>query len=214
MLRCVPWVAAVLSIVGTARAQSAAPPPTVAPPSPWAERPFAIDAVLGLATPVGLGGVTLEYAPFRYFSLGGGIGMNLEGPQLAGVARVRFTPDKPLSIFVGAGYTRGPHRQTQLTAFGVLGGAAVALLRVADEDWKANVPPERYWSAAQWLNAELGVEKRQPNGFDLRAFIGVAALLNPSGNVLEQPYPQSHRTEALGVVPFTTYTGAALGFSL
>ena len=97
----------------------AAPPLAAAPPAgQWAERPFALDGALGSATPVGNIGAWLDVAPIRWFSLYAGVGANLSGLQLAGMARVRFTPERKDSVYLGAGYSRGPFSQSRWNRFG------------------------------------------------------------------------------------------------
>ncbi len=88
------------SVVPEQHVAAAPPPPSPATYSGWAERPFALDANVGLAMPLGGVGVSIEYAPIRWVSLGAGVGTNLEGPQLAGMLRFRFTPNKQASLLV------------------------------------------------------------------------------------------------------------------
>ncbi len=185
-------------------------PPTVY--SGWAERRLALDANVGLATPLGLLGVSLEYAPIRWVSLGAGVGTNLEGPQFAGMLRVRFTPNRPTSLFVGGGYSQGRFSQGLLTRYGMLSIPQGVL----DAGGERPATPWRRWKRARWLNLELGGEKRSDGGFDVRGFGGVALLLNSGSNTVDkvEHVPGFETPPPVGVVPIVLYLGAAFGFSL
>lgn len=179
-------------------------------PGQWAERPFALDATLGSATPVGNVGAWLDVAPVRWGSLYAGAGANLSGLQLAGMARVRFTPGRKDSVYLGAGYSRGAFSQSRWNRFGFLSipdGAYDQML--ADH----SPTPGRHWKLAHWANLELGGELRQVTGFDARGFGGVGLLLNPHDNTVEAPQgPSAPGPRA--VVPVVVYMGIAVGFAL
>ncbi len=195
---------------GVAAAQHSAEPAELpAPYNGWAERPFALDANLGVAAPLGNLGVSLEYAPVGWVSLAAGVGTNLEGPQLAALLRLRFTPNKPSSLFAGGGYSRGPHAQSLATRYGTLSLAE----GFAESQGDRPKTPSRSWARADWANFELGGETRPKSGFDGRGFFGVAVLLNPRDNQVRQR-SASNPPPPLDVVPFVLYFGTALGFSL
>jgi hypothetical protein len=163
--------------------------------------------VLGIATPWGLAGLAPEYAPIEQLSVGGGVGTNLFGWQLAGMARVRLTPERSSSFYFGAGYSQGRHHQAEGTRDGVLSlfiGPLTAMSHVTRR--------ERDWQTARWVNAEIGVERREPRGFDVRGFVGSAFLLNPSAGVAAPAYDD--QSTALPTRGFMLYAGTALGFSI
>jgi hypothetical protein len=216
MRRLWVWVAGIQTFSGGAWAQSAAPasPPVATqqqvetePPHPWRSRPFAFDAVLGIATPWGLTGLAAEYAPIEHLSVGGGIGTNLLGWQLASMARVRFTPQLPSSCYFGAGYSQGRHSQSESTRDGVF-SLFVGPLTAMGHDSKRG----HDWRIARWVNAELGIERRERRGFDVRGFVGGAFLLNPSAGVPARSYDD--RSTLLPTRDFMLYAGTALGFSI
>jgi hypothetical protein len=182
-----------------------------APPSgQWAERRFALDGNVGLATPLGELGAWLDYAPASWLSLAVGAGANPHGLQLAGAARLRLSPQRQASPFLGAGYSQGPFEQGIGTRYGLLSAAVYELQQLRDNN---RPTPWHHWDRARWLNLELGGEERLPRGFDARGFAGVGLLLNPRANREELAVIVDH-DDAPTVVPVVLYLGAAFGFSL
>jgi hypothetical protein len=206
------WALVVSSVsVSGAAAESSSVPPVAgvqqSEPHPWQARPFAIDGVIGIATPFGLAGVSVEYAPVEALSLGGGLGTNLVGLQLAGMARLRFTPEQRSSLFFGAGYSQGAHYQGHGVQDGVLSLITGPLAQNSHNS-------HRYleWSTARWINLEVGGERRNESGFDARGFVGIAILLNADDGVLSERremYDRSISPRAAMV-----YAGTALGYAL
>jgi len=213
------WVclAALQTISGVAMAQSPPQkPPSVAPqqqsadlPHPWRRRPFAADAVIGIATPWGLAGLSAEYAPIEHLSVGGGVGTNLLGWQIAGMGRLRFTPEQRTSLYAGAGYSQGKHEQSDGNRDGVF-----SLLTGPWQSMGHNTRRGHDWKTARWLNVELGYERRYEGGVDLRLFIGSAFLLNPGAGVAEAPFNSSDQSELSPVRGVLIYAGTALGCAL
>lgn len=173
----------------------------------WARRPFAADLNLALASPLGLLGASLEYAPIRYVSLGGGVGTSLDGPQLAALCRARFYESKVGAFFFGGGYSQGPYRQTYANRYGVLSLAEWLHYQTAHD----SRPPSRYWRTARWLNLDAGWELRRQDGVDVRAFGGVELLLNRHGDQVQQHDADNPPKK---LVPWVVYVGAAFGYSL
>jgi hypothetical protein len=208
MLQALPEVAA-------AQSPPREPPP-VAPeqqpaalPHPWRSRPLAFDAVLGIATPYGAAGLSADYAPIEHLSLGGGIGTNVYGWQLAGMARLRFTPEQRSSVYAGAGYSQGRHYQWDGNRDGVF-SLVLGPMTANGHDTRRS----RTWETARWLNFELGIERRQPRGFDLRFFTGGAFMLNPSASEAAKPSTSDDRSDVVPVRGVMIYAGTALGFSI
>ena len=192
------------------RSEDPGPPERAASASAWADRPFALDASLGISTPVGLAGIWLDGSPTRWVSLSVGAGTSFSGLQLAGMVRFRFTPNRRDSPFIGAGYSRGPFAQNRWTRFGLVSipdGAYDQML--ADH----SPTPGRHWNLAHWLNLEFGGELRRSTGFDARGFGGIGLLANPRDNTVGAPEGETSPA-ARKVVPIVIYFGAAFGFSL
>jgi len=213
------WVcwAVVQTSAGAAMAQSRpqeAPP--VAPqqqpaelPHPWRERPLAFDATLGIATPYGLAGLSAEYAPIEHLSFSAGVGTNIYGWQLAGMTRLRFTPEQRSSIYAGAGYSQGKHEQWEGNHDGVFS------LFLGPMTANGHNPKRGHtWETARWLNFELGLERREARGVDARVFGGSAFLLNPGAGVVDEPSNGAYQSDVLAVRGLMIYAGAALGFAL
>jgi hypothetical protein len=205
------WALAVSSVsVSGAAAESSSVPPVASvqqsEPHPWQARPFALDGVLGIATPFGLAGVFVEYAPVEALSLGGGVGTNLLGLQLAGMARFRFTPEQRGSLFFGAGYSQGAHYQGHGVQDGVFSLLTGPLAQNSHNSY-------RYleWSTARWINLEVGGERRNQSGFDARGFVGVAILLNADDGVLSEQ--RDRYDQSIGPRALMVYAGTAFGYA-
>ena len=177
------------------------------PPHPWRERPLAVNATIGVAQPLGLLGISAEYAPFEYLSLGGGVGSNLLGWQLAGMARARFTPEDQSSLYVGASYSQGRHNQGEGNRDGVFSVFVGPLASMGHNPRRGHD-----WQTARWLNVELGHERRAQNGFDLRVFAGFAFLLNAAAGVPDPP--DNNQSPLLAVRDWMLYAGTSFGFAL
>ena len=188
-------------------AQQQSPPPT--DPHPWRSRPFALDAVLGIATPWGLAGASAEYAPIEQLSLAAGAGTNLSGWQIAAMARARFTAPQRTSFYVGAGYSQGRHFQSDANHDGVFSVLTGPLTAIGHDTRRS-----REWKTARWFNLELGFDRREQRGFDMRLFAGSAFLLNPDAGVADEPSGSEDRSPAIPLRGFMIYAGTALGFAL
>jgi hypothetical protein len=220
MRRTWVWLLALQSITGAAAAQSPASsgasgaeqqhPSAPAPPDaphPWRGHPVALHGVLGIATPWGLAGLSAELTPFEYVSVGGGVGSNLLGWQLAAMARARFTPERRSSFYLGAGYSQGVHEQSASSRDGALSLFTGPLTSMGHNPKRGHD-----WSPARWVNTELGIERREANRIDVRGFLGVAFLLNADAGVAAPP--NASQSELLPTRDFMLYAGAALGFWL
>ena len=196
------WSLAACLTVGVAQAE----PGPERSGEAWAERPFSIELMMGVATPLGLGGFMVEVAPVRWLSLGCGIGTNIIGPEVACMSRFRVasTPDTALAL--GLGVSGGPHHQSPGTALGALSVIAGPLSANGESPW----PSSYHWARALWLNGEVGYERRWPTGLGVRAFVGLARILNPDDRVARPagPDPGQHRS----FQPNTTLPYAGLGW--
>jgi hypothetical protein len=163
------------------------------PPDPWALHPFALEVQLGLGAPLGFAGIAIDGSPLPVFALNVGVGLGAQGMQVSGSARVRpfrFGHSAHFAPYIGGGISEGPYQQYDTNAF--FGG---------------DTPTAEYhWDTAVWANAEAGMEMRLGERFELRPFIGIAALTNPTTGkpvgTPDQPRDGS-----------TAYTGIAIGYA-
>src|SRR5689334_23108627 len=72
----------------------------------WEKRPLAFVGVMGLGTPVGLGGVMLEYAPAPELVLAAGAGLS-QSPQWAVMPRLRLVVHPAVAFSLGGGVSGG-----------------------------------------------------------------------------------------------------------
>jgi hypothetical protein len=158
--------------------------------SGWDRRPWAIELNLGIATPVGVAGLMLDYAPLTSLSLGCGAGTNLffdtkmHGVEAACMVRFRALSDSQRALALGFGASIGPFLKTEVFAMGTLGPFLGPLTALRE----GPPPRERVWDAAGWLNFEMGYEKRTLEGVTFRVYVGVAHMLNPEdARPLEPP---------------------------
>jgi hypothetical protein len=127
--------------------------------------------------------------------------------QLAAMARVRFTPEKRSSFFLGAGYSQGHHYQSHGVQDGVFSLFTAPLSSMSHNSYR-----ELEWSTARWVNIEVGGERREPGGLDIRGFVGCAILLNSEDGVLSPKQDEYDQTiSARGAM---IYLGTAMGYSL
>ena len=173
----------------------------------WRERPLAVDATLGIATPLGLAGVSAEYAPFEYASFGAGVGTNLIGWQLAAMGRARYTPEEGQTLYVGAGYSQGRHSQSEGNRDGLFSLVLGPLSAMGHNPKRGHD-----WRTARWLNLEAGQERRTAGGLDVRGFIGCAILLNRDAGIPAPP--DNNQSALLPVRELMLFAGAAIGFAL
>ena len=180
--------------------------PAPEPHSPWAAKPFAIDLHLGIATPLGGVGISTEYAVIPALSLSAGVGASGSGWQAAGMLRARFTPYRPRSLFVGAGYSQGRHEQSPANRYGAFSFVSVLSAMGHDAPARGHV-----WEPARWLNLEFGGEKRAASGVDLRGTGGVTILLNPGDAAVVGPVGPDDRIDDIG--HWMVYGGLAVGLA-
>jgi hypothetical protein len=165
-------------------------------PDPWVTSPFTFEAQLGLWAPLGLAGVAIDYAPAPVISFNLGAGLSPFGPQLGLSTRFRvfrFGHRARFAPFVGGGISLGPHEDG---SYGFIDGGG----------YQANYK----WNTAYWANFETGMEMRFGQHVELRPFIGLAALLNPSDGVATST-GISMANEP--IQQWTAYFGIAVGYA-
>ena len=132
---------------------------------PFETRRLALEAHLGLATPVGTAGFIAEYSVLPFLGLGAGVGIspgNRENTVLGAiVARLRPLRVRQNALVIGTAYSFG---RFHLFQFNI-----------------GDTPSETIGAPlAHFAQADIGWERRSPHGFLIRLGIGAAFLLNPS----------------------------------
>jgi len=118
----------------------------------------------GIGTPLGQLSASLELRPIRWLSLGAGGGFSLDGAQLGAMARIE--PDLP--AYLGLGTSFGRYMRNTCSDFGHLFPA----------DGGTGQCPKYEWDRARWLNIEGGYTSGFREDVRLRAYLGIAVLLN------------------------------------
>ncbi len=152
----------------------------------------------GIATIVGLIGVTASFDPWSRLSLGVGMGANTSGMQLAGFARVR-----PL-VFMAKRWAR-------LHAVGIELGYSTGPFQYSlpPSGLGENVPIADY-DRVHWLQPQLTYETRSYRGLNLLAGVGVEIPLASSGYQCRDE--KSCGSNHLGTLPTVTVgLGWAMG---
>ncbi len=203
-------------------------PQSASPPGPYAlgagkrwQKQLAIQGQVGLATPLGSVGVSVEYAPLEELTFAAGVGLG-SGPyclspedqpkaydaicrrwhrdlQYALMGRVRIPIEGALASGFGAGPSMGGYTWVEPLQF----------------DGPAYKSTER----AYWANLEYFVEARSEEGWTGRFFIGYGFMLNPSdlpcvdwgaGNTSADHCAEDHAEDGHGLL----YFGFSGGFAL
>ena len=111
-------VGAMVLATATAGAQEIATrSPAFRRETPWEAQPFSLLAHVGVFSPIGVTGVTLDYAPNRWFVLGGGAGTNARSYELEGAVKGRLLLDDVLATGAGLGLAYGQPRTWCYHAF-------------------------------------------------------------------------------------------------
>lgn len=178
----------------------------------WQERPWALEVELGIATPVGMAGLMLDYSLFDWVSLGCGGGTNLyvdtalHGLEGACMLHLRPIKGRERAFSVGLGASIASFRKTELTGMGAFGLFLGGLTQIREGPG----PVGRTWDVAYFVNLEVGYERRSPEGPVFRVYGGIAELANPADGVPDEPVSPS----ADGIVSRETtlfYAGVAFG---
>ncbi|MEO7034978.1 MAG: hypothetical protein ABI548_13800 [Polyangiaceae bacterium] len=150
-----------------------AEPAEGSPKDEFAAHPVTIESRLGFGLPTGVFGGALSYSPIPALGLDCGAGANLKGLQLACGLRARlvlgsrarsFGVDLSRAFTLTSGLSTGPYEDNHVFE------------RFTAADGPG--PASRNYQRAYWWNTDIGVEERY-EGLVLRAFGGVALLLNP-----------------------------------
>lgn len=148
----------------------AAPPVAFADPEPevsdgedtpngW-DRWLSVELVGGIDTPYGLLGASLRIAPHENIVVDLGGGASRDGVRVAGGVAVSI-PDREFAFQVRGGIAAGPEAwDTSATFEGPSGGLT-------------SYTTHRYWDFTAFLDLDVGLEWRHPEGFGGRIFFGV-----------------------------------------
>jgi hypothetical protein len=99
---------ALMLVAGAARAQESVDPSTpFRRETSWEAQPFLLLGHLGLSAPIGVTGITLDYAANRWFVVAGGAGTNARSYELEGETKVRLVFDETLATGAGLGLAYG-----------------------------------------------------------------------------------------------------------
>jgi hypothetical protein len=142
-----------LALPGTVRADETAPSTT----------PFALETSLGLATPLGIAGVSGEFAVHPRLDLTAGVGLGREGVQLSFMPRFNAFEWGRWDVGVGAGFSIGAYSELDLNLFALDPG---------DESSVGE------WDMAPWANAEVTSSLALSQHLRLRWFYGMSYLLD------------------------------------
>lgn len=140
-----------------------APAEAAARGAAWKERPVSLEGHLGIATPVGFFGGTVEYSPAPYFAIGAGVGTNFLGPVGAFLMRLRPLFGVRDALVISGAYSVGEYGFQPISLDGSEGSG------------------KGYWHASplQWAQVDVGWEHRARKGLVLRIAIGRAFVLSP-----------------------------------
>ena len=135
---------------------------------PWSSRPRAVSLQGGSGGgPLGYGGLSVEYAPTRWFVAGAGGGVTANGATGALMPRLRFPITRWLAPGIGLPFSAGPYEYvTQQQEQCDLAGCGTGYRTT------------RQWSLAFWGHIEPNIEIRFPNGITMRMLAGYSAILN------------------------------------
>lgn len=197
-------LASALVVLGVLVPSSVRAVDTTGAASAWSTRRLAVDGHLGVGTPYGVAGLSLDVSPIQYWTIGVGGGVSFHGPQLALSTRGRYpfgdTGVKNNAFALGGGVSRGPYESC--------GGDSRFPWGCFD------VLSVRDWDAAYWLQFEGSYEHRWAGGAQFRLYGGAEWLLNPAARQCHAvgdargctpPSPSASETHA--------YVGIAVGYA-
>jgi hypothetical protein len=171
----------------------------VSPKAPHAPAEVAILAHLGIATPVGGIGISLDAMPVSLLAIHVGVGTNGEGPEFEAGARLRLHLFHDGYVTLGSGWSVAHY--TGHSANGLKGFNRIF------EGIGENTISYAVWEHAHFWNNELGAEGRYGH-FLARYYIGYAALLNRSDYSCTEGY-RPCEPQASNMV---LYSGVGLGY--
>ncbi len=181
----------------------AAPPAALR--SPFETRPLSLELRFGIATPTGALGVALEYSFLKELALGCGLGSNVLGWEPACWLRGRMVTQPNHAITLSSGFSTSNYSQNEGTNAGAF-DLLIGPLSMMGESRTSELDFEH----AYWWNTDMGYESRY-EAFVFRAFVGIAALLNPSSGV--PSIYASNDKPAQTPIHVLAYAGVGFGFA-
>jgi hypothetical protein len=129
----------------------------------WKERHLSLEGHLGIATPVGFFGGTVEFSPSPYLAIGAGVGTNFVGPVGAFLARLRPLFGVRDALVISGAYSIGQYGFAPISLDGSAGSG------------------NGYWRASplQWAQFDVGWEHRARKGLVIRIAVGRAFVVSP-----------------------------------
>lgn len=141
---------------------AAAPATAAAEPQAEITHPLlVVEGSGGLATPLGLVGLSAEVRPLDRVAIAAGVGYGFTGFQISAMSRVDVIQAGESALAIGAGLSIGQYSEGQwLRVPGTTG-------YTHDWDW------------ARWANVEISATRWLNANNRLRLFAGASTLLNP-----------------------------------
>ncbi len=161
----------------------------------WSSRKAVVSAGAATGGPLGYGGLSFEYAPWRYLVLGGGVGVQPGGGTGAFTWRLRLPIGQKVAIGLGAPLSTGPYEWV---------GAYVPPEGCAGSGCPFKVT--RSWSWATWVHVEPSIELRPAGGLALRIYGGRSFVVDPQDGLCSSTAPgacPSHGGETAWYAGFT-----------
>ena len=192
---------AVASVTG---APAAAPVPSDEPARDVAaEHPVALCAHMGVATPYGALGLSLDVVPISWLGLEAGVGTNFDSAEFAFMPRLRVAASKQktthLTFGAGVSYLRRyyGHEQNGLAGF----------MRVFESMAEGTVQLT-LWQPAYFANFEFGGEFRRGHIVG-RGYLGFTHLINANEYRCTEGYFACTPSAAVNLF----YLGGSLGYA-
>jgi hypothetical protein len=138
----------------------------------WTTRRAAISANGATGGPLGYGGLSFDYAPWRYLVLGGGVGVQPGGGTGAFTWRLRLPINNFVAVGFGAPLSTGPYQWVGSYLTNDVCGAGACSYKVT-----------RTWSWATWVHIEPSVELRTGKWLALRVYGGRSFMVAPADGV-------------------------------
>ena len=179
----------------------------------WAARPLALEAHLGIGTPVGFAGGFVDYGLSEAFTVGAGAGAGSgPGPDYLSLhvgagARWRALLGELNAGYLALEYSTGGYRYFQ-------DYASPPIVGDSSRHTDTHITAER----AHWLEASAGWEHRWRSGVVFRAYYGAAFLINPGDrSCVEETYESGELVETSSCEPdhetVLPFFGVALGYA-
>lgn len=172
-------------------------------PDGAALHPVALYAHIGIATPYGGAGLSLDVVPVPWLGLEAGVGTNFDDPEFAFMPRLRFAPgkNKTMHLTLGAGVSYLPRYYAH--QYNGLAGGLRIFEGMAEGTIQLTV-----WEPAYFANFELGGELRRGH-FASRFYLGFTHLINAGDSGCTPGYYACNPSDGTNLV----YLGGSFGYA-